>query len=157
MSALLIAASTMLASAQSGRWAATTLCDLLSPRANSSHGYQCIAFSEGATLTWPRIAIGGEFYFGLRVSVRPCASPDASVQVSRRDNASWTTPYQPLRSYDWGTGRKVTPTAITGMTPDGIATIEVKLSLTGELSATRLELKIGAFVNSSHYDSKIAG
>ena len=131
------------------------VCSVLS--SSESNGGECIQWSQGGTFTWPSIAIGSVFHFGLRLTVNPCASPDASVQVSLRDNASWTTPYQPLRSYDWGTGRKRTPTMITGMTPDGIATIEVELSLTGELSATRLELKIGAFVNSSHYDSKIAG
>ena len=133
-----------------------TFCDLLS-RSQFNSG-TCVPFSQGATLTWPSIAIGNVFNFGLRMSVRPCASPDASVQVSLRDNVSSPiVRYQNLRRYDWGTGRKRTPTMITGMTPDGIATIEVELSLTGELSATRLELKIGAFVNSSHYDSKIAG
>jgi hypothetical protein len=91
------------------------------------------------------------------MTVHPCASPDASVTISLRDNASSTGPYAPLRSYDWGVGKKRSPTMITGPTPDGTATIEVELSLTGELSATSMVLKIGAFVNSSYSDSQIAG
>ena len=131
------------------------LCRLLTSNLEyRGRPHSCVYTATGANLTWGNLSLASFEPFGLRLHVAPCTS-EVLVYV----RVPGATHFKLYRKYPMGerTMRRHPMPDITANTTDGLATLEIEMALTGQITDGNFVVSLGACVGAAPCDGLITG